>query len=141
MSFQKLIIVGRLGKDPEMRYTQSGVPVTSFNVAVDRRWTNQSGEKQEKTTWFRVTCWRKQAEIAAQYLQKGKQVLVEGEVDASAYTDREGNARASLEMTATNFQMLGARGEAPEGAVAGGHAIAPGGGDDFAGGGEDEIPF
>jgi single-strand DNA-binding protein len=140
MSFQKTIIVGNVGRDPEMRYTPSGVPVTSFSVAVSRKWKNQSGEQQEKTTWFRVTCWRKTAELAAQYLQKGKLVLIEGDIDASAYTDREGTARASLELTATNLQFLGARGDTPEGAMAGGHPVAPGG-DDFGGGGEDEIPF
>jgi single-strand DNA-binding protein len=141
MSFQKLIVVGHVGRDPEMRYTPSGVPVTSFTVATSRRWTNQTGEQQEKTTWFRVTCWRKLAETAAQYLQKGKLILVEGEVEANAYTDREGAARASLDVTATNIQFLGPKRDAPEGAVAGGHAAAPGGGDEFGGGGEDEIPF
>jgi single-strand DNA-binding protein len=142
MSYQKIVIVGNVGRDPEMRYTSGGVPVTSFSVATSRRWTNQNGEAQEKTTWFRVTCWRKQAEIAAQYLVKGKLVLVEGEVEAQAYTDREGNARASLELTATNFKMLGSKGDAGEPAVAGGRAVAPGnGGDDFAGGNEDDIPF
>ncbi len=141
MSFQKTIIVGNVGRDPEMRYTPSGVPVTSFSVAVNRTWKNQNGEQQEKTTWFRVTCWRKLAETAAQYLQKGKLVLIEGDVEAQAYTDREGNARATLELTATNMQFLGARGDTtPEGAVAGPRATAPGG-DEFGGGGEDEIPF
>jgi single-strand DNA-binding protein len=140
--YQKTVIIGHVGRDPEMRYTPSGVPVTSFTVATNRRWTNQNGEAQEKTTWFRVTCWRKQAEIAAQYLQKGKLVLVEGEVEAQAYTDREGTARATLEMTATAFKFLGAKGEAGEPMPAGGRAVAPGnGGDDFAGGNEDEIPF
>ena len=73
-----------------MRYTPTGVPVTSFSIATSRKWTNQNGESQEKTTWFRVTCWRKTAELAAQYLKKGRLVLVEGDIDASAYTDREG---------------------------------------------------
>jgi single-strand DNA-binding protein len=140
--YQRTVVVGHLGKDPEMRYTPSGVPVTSFTIASTRRWTNQSGEQQEKTTWFRVTCWRKLAEIAAQYLQKGKLVLVEGEVEASAYTDREGNARASLELTASTMKMLGGKGEVLEGVPGGGRAGAPGGPDEpFAGGNEDEIPF
>ena len=142
MSYQKTIVVGNVGRDPEMRYTPSGVPVTSFSVATSRRWTDQSGQQQEKTTWFRVTCWRKLAETAAQYLQKGKLVLVEGDIDAQAYTDREGHPRASLELTATTFKFLGARAEgAPEGIVSG-HAVAPGGpSDDFAGGDEGELPF
>ena len=105
--YQKTVVIGHLGRDPEMRYTPSGVPVTSFSVATTRKWTNQNGESQEKTTWFRVTCWRKTAELAAQYLKKGRLVLVEGDIDASAYTDREGSPRASLELTATNLKFLG----------------------------------
>ena len=108
--YQKTIVVGHLGRDPEMRYTQSGVPVTSFSIATTRKWSSASGEQQEKTTWFRVTCWRKLAELTAQYLKKGRLVLVEGDIEASAFTDREGNARASLELTATNIKFLGGRG-------------------------------
>lgn len=105
--YQKHIIIGYLGKDPEMRYTPTGVPVTSFSIATSRRWTNQNGEMQEKTTWFRVTCWRKTAEFAAQYLHKGMRVLVEGEeLDASTFTDREGKPRASLELTAMNIKFM-----------------------------------
>ncbi len=142
--YQKVVIIGHVGRDPEMRYTPSGVPVTSFTVATNRRWTNQSGEQQEKTTWFRVTCWRKLAETAAQYLQKGKLILVEGEVEAQAYTDREGTARATLELTATNFKFLGGgRGEGEGvGVPAVAHANPPSAGEDLpAMGGEDEIPF
>lgn len=132
--YQKTIVVGHLGRDPEMRYTPSGVPVTSFSVATTRKWSNANGEQQEKTTWFRVTCWRKLAELTAQYLKKGRLVLVEGDIDASAFTDREGSARASLELTATNIKFLGGRGD---GESAPG---AAGGGDDFPVH-EDEIPF
>ncbi len=137
--YAKTIVVGHLGRDPEMRYTPSGVPVTSFSVATTRKWSNANGEPQEKTTWFRVTCWRKLAELTAQYLQKGRLVLVEGDIDATAWTDREGNPRASLELTATNVKFLGGRGEQPEGMAmgqsAGGH-----GGEEFPAN-EDEIPF
>lgn len=133
--YQKTIVVGHLGRDPEMRYTQSGVPVTSFSVATTRKWNSASGEQQEKTTWFRVTCWRKLAELTAQYLKKGRLVLVEGDIEASAFTDREGNARASLELTATNIKFLGGRGEGGEGGGGG-----AGGGEDFPVH-EDEIPF
>jgi single-strand DNA-binding protein len=132
--YQKTIVVGHLGRDPEMRYTQSGVPVTSFSIATTRKWSSASGEQQEKTTWFRVTCWRKLAELTAQYLKKGRLVLVEGDIEASAFTDREGNARASLELTATNIKFLGGRGEGGEG---GGGST---GGEDFPVH-EDEIPF
>jgi len=131
--YQKTVVVGHLGRDPEMRYTPSGVPVTSFSVATTRKWTNANGEQQEKTTWFRVTCWRKLAESTAQYLQKGRLVLVEGDVEASAWTDREGAARASLELTATTVKFLGGRGEVSEGIPGepGGELPAT----------EDEIPF
>lgn len=133
--YQRTVIVGNVGKDAEMRYTPSGIPVTSFSIAVNRRWTNASGEQQEKTTWFRVTCWRKLAETAAQWVKKGKLLLVEGEVEAQAYIDREGTARGTLELTASNFKFLGGRGEGEGGAggVAGGDGDFPVH--------EDEIPF
>ncbi len=133
--FQRVIIVGNVGKDAEMRYTPSGVPVTSFSIAVNRRWTSANGEQQEKTTWFRVTCWRKLAETAAQYVKKGKLLLVEGEVEAQAYIDREGAARGTLELTATTFKFLGGRSDG-EG-VAGGTGS---GVEDFPVH-EEEIPF
>jgi single-strand DNA-binding protein len=130
--YQKTIVVGHLGRDPEMRYTPTGVPVTSFSIATTRKWTNANGEPQEKTTWFRVTCWRKLAESAAQYLKKGQAVLVEGEIDASAWTDKEGNPRASLELNALNWRFVGGRGEGGE---------AAGGGVSEEVVGEDDIPF
>ena len=132
--YQRTVIVGNVGKDAEMRYTPTGVPVTSFSIAVNRRWTSASGEQQEKTTWFRVTCWRKLAETAAQWVKKGKLLLVEGEVEAQAYIDREGTARGTLELTASNFKFLGGRAEGEGGPG------AAGGGEDFPVH-EDEIPF
>lgn len=107
--YQKIVIVGNLGSDPEMRFTPSGVPVTSFSVAVNRRWTDSNGEPREKTTWFRVTAWRKLAEQCNQYLSKGRLVLVEGEIDASAWLDNQGQPRATLELTARNVRFLGSR--------------------------------
>jgi len=134
--YQRTIIVGNVGRDAEMRYTPTGVPVTSFSVAVNRRWNSASGEQQEKTTWFRVTCWRKLAETAGQYVKKGQRILVEGEVEAQAYVDREGTPRGTLELTANNFRFLGGRGEAGEGA--GG---SPSAGEEEFPVHEDEIPF
>jgi len=136
--YQKTLVIGYLGRDPEMRYTPTGVPVTSFSVATTRKWTNANGEQQEKTTWFRVTCWRKLAELTAQYLQKGRMVLVEGDIDAQAWTDKEGHPRASLELTATGVRFLGARGEGGEAAPAGPGAALNGG---ELGVGEEELPF
>ena len=104
--YQTTLLVGYLGNDPEMRYTPSGVPVASFNVATNRRWTGQDGEPQEKTTWFRVTVWRKLAETCAQYLHKGSMVFVEGDVDTSAWTGQDGKPRATLELTARTVRFL-----------------------------------
>ena len=128
--FQQLIIVGNLGKDPEMRYTPSGVPVTTFSVAVNRRWTNQDGTPGEETTWFRVTAWRKLAETCSQYLAKGRQVMVIGRVQVSAYEGQDGSPRASLEVTADSVRFLGGRGDAGGNGVAVGEMIE-----------EEEIPF
>ena len=88
--YQTTVVVGHLGKDPEMRYTPSGQAVTSFTMATSRKWTGADGQSQEKTTWFKVTAWGKLAEICNQYLNKGKLVLVEGEVEASAWTGQDG---------------------------------------------------
>ena len=96
-----------------MRYTPSGVPVASFSLAVSRSWVGQDGQRQEKTTWFRVTAWRKLAETVSQYLSKGRQVLVIGEIEeARTYTDRDGNTRAALEVTAQTVRFIGQRGDA-----------------------------
>ncbi len=111
--YQQLTLVGNLGNDPEMRYTPSGVPVATFSLAVSRSWVGADGQRQEKTTWFRVTAWRKLAETVSQYLTKGKQVLVIGEVEeARAYTDRNGDTKVSLEVTAQTVRFIGQRGDA-----------------------------
>jgi single-strand DNA-binding protein len=113
--YQKTTVVGHLGRDPEMRYLPSGTPVTSFSVATTRRWTNAEGQPQEKTTWFRVSVFGKQAEACNQYLTKGRLVLVEGEIDASAWSDKtSGEPRASLELRARTVRFLGGRGERVE---------------------------
>ena len=134
--YQTTIVVGHVGRDPEMRYTQSGVPVTSFSVATTRRWTSASGEQQEKTTWFRVTCWRKLAELTAQYVKKGRLVLVEGDIEASAFTDREGNAQCAAWNSPRPTSSSSADAVKVARAVPGG----AGGGEDFPVH-EDEIPF
>ena len=114
MSYQQLIIVGHLGGDPEMRYTPSGVPVTNFSVATSRRWTDAEGAKQEKTTWFRVTAWRELATLCEQYLAKGRQVMVVGELtEPAVYTAKDGTPRASLDVTAQRVQFLGSKDDAP----------------------------
>ncbi len=111
--YQKIIIIGNLGNDPEMRYTAQGTPVTSFSVATNRVWTDQSGQRQERTVWFRVSAWRRLAETCNQYLAKGRQVLVEGEMQESEpFQGRDGEWRASLNVTAREVKFLGGRGDA-----------------------------
>ena len=110
--YQLLTIIGRLGADPELRYTPAGVPVCSFNVATDKTWSNDQGQKQTETTWHRVTVWRKHAEVCAQYLSKGKMVLVTGSVKASGFTNRDGQISASLEVTADQVKFLSSSGAA-----------------------------
>lgn len=115
-SFNKIIIVGYLGRDPEMRFTPQGTAVCQFSVATTERRKDRNGEFQDHTTWFRVTVWDKRAETVSQYLSKGKQVYVEGRLRAEEYTDREGQKRLSLEVSATDIQFLGSRGDEAGGA-------------------------
>lgn len=110
-SFNKITIVGYLGRDPEIRYTPQGEAVCNFSVATTERRKDNTGDMQDVTTWFRITVWRRQAEIANQYLSKGKQVYVEGRLRQAEYTDRDGNRRTTLEVTASDIQFLGAKGE------------------------------
>ena len=110
--YQYTVIVGNVGRDPELRYTQSGVAVCDFSVAVSRRWSDrQSGQQREKTTWFRVSAWRGLAETVSQFVHKGMQIMVAGEVDVSAFIGQDGEARGSLELTARDIQFLGRAGD------------------------------
>lgn len=140
--YQRVVIVGNLGRDPEMRYTATGTPVANFPVATNRVWNDGDGNRQEETTWFRVSVFGRQAEVCNQYLQKGRTVLVEGDIRTSTYTDQDGVERNGWELRGNIIKFLGGAGERP-----------PQGGDaEFAGerGGsapsaptvsEDEIPF
>ena len=110
----RLMVVGRVGRDPEMRYTPSGTPVTNFSVAATRRWSSADGNPQGKTTWFRVTCWRKLAETTAQYLKKGRLVAVEAqEIQASAW-NKDGKPKASIEVTASAVHFLDKNGDSAQ---------------------------
>jgi len=120
--YQYTVIVGNVGQDPEIRYTPDGQAVCNFSVAVSRRWT-KGGERKEKTTWFKIACWGKLAETVNQYVTKGRQVMVAGEVGASAYLGKDGEARASLELTARDVKFLGRGENAPDGG-SGEHDIA-----------------
>ncbi|MBI4515083.1 MAG: single-stranded DNA-binding protein [Deltaproteobacteria bacterium] len=106
----KVIIVGNLGKDPDVRFTPSGKAVCKFSVATSERWTDQQGQKQERTEWHNVVVWGKQAETCGQYLAKGRQVYVEGSIHTRSYDDKDGNKRYITEITARDVRFLGSGG-------------------------------
>lgn len=117
--YAKTVIVGNLGVEPTMRYTHDGTPVTSFSVAVNKSWTDSSGQKHDQTTWYRVTAWRRLAETCNEWLHKGSQVLVEGEMQESKpWQAKDGEWRSSLELRAWTVKFLGSRQELSESTVA-----------------------
>ena len=102
----RVILVGHLGQDPEMRYTSSGTPVTNFSVATNERWNNQNGERQERTEWHKIVTWSKLAEISNQYLTKGQLVFIEGRIQTREWDDRDGNKRRTTEIIASDMRMV-----------------------------------
>ena len=139
-SINKVILIGRLGKDPEMRFTPSGKAVTNFTLATNENWTDQSGERQERTEWHRIVTWGKLAENCAKLLGKGKQVYVEGRLQTRQWDDRDGNKRYTTEIVANTMQILspvegGDRGQGAEGPDLGGGEGMPGS-PEF-----DDVPF
>jgi single-strand DNA-binding protein len=123
--YHTIIIVGNLGRDPEMRYTPSGQAVTNFNVATNRQYTDSNGQQVKETIWFRVSTWGKQAETCNQYLKKGNKVLVEGRLvpdqatgGPRVWTRQDGTATASFEVSANTVRFLTSRGEAEAGSQA-----------------------
>lgn len=107
----KVMIIGRLGRDPEMRYTPSGRPVTTFSIATSRSWNTSEGERRTETEWFNVVAWGSLAEICKQFLTKGQQVYVEGRLQTRQWDDQEGNRHSSTEIVANEMIMLGERRE------------------------------
>ena len=145
----KVILIGNLGANPELRYTQGQQAVANLRLATTERWTDKSGQKQEATEWHRVVVWGRQAEIAGQYLTKGRQIYVEGSIRTRQWQDQQGQKRYTTEIVARNIQMMGGRGErsaeemaagAPPDAAA---TVPPDDPirDDFGGGPDDDIPF
>ncbi len=130
MSVNKVILVGRLGRDPETRYTGGGQAVANFSVATDETYKDRNGELQKRSEWHKFVVWGKQAEIAQQYLKKGSLIFIEGRIQSREWQDKEGQKRTSFEIVASNFRMLGGR---AEGAAAGGGGggVPRAGGDDF----------
>jgi single-strand DNA-binding protein len=131
MSVNKVILVGRLGRDPETRYTSGGQAVANFSVATDESYKDRSGERQKRTEWHKIVVWGKQAEIAQQYLKKGSLVFIEGRIQSREWQDKEGQKRTSFEIVAANFRMLGGRGEGVAAAGAGATAGPGRAADDF----------
>jgi len=128
MSVNKVILVGRLGRDPETRYTGGGQAVANFSVATDESYKDKNGERQKRTEWHRITAWGKLAEICQQYLKKGTMVYIEGRIQSREWQDKEGQKRTSFDIVANTMKMLSSR---ADGAAAGGGASRSGGGDDF----------
>jgi len=137
MSVNKVILVGRLGRDPETRYTSGGQAVANFTLATDESYKSRSGERQKRTEWHRIVLWGKLAEIAQQYLKKGMQVYIEGRIQTRQWEDkRDGQKRTTTEIVATTMKMLGSRGEAAAAGSGGGsYSQAGAAHDDFEGGG------
>ena len=147
----KVILIGNLGRDPEIRYTQGGQPVANFTMATSERWNNKDGERQERTEWHKIVVWGKLAEFCGEYLSKGRQVYAEGRLQTREWEDKDGNKRWTTEFVANAIQFVGprpggggdgdasfsgpSRGEAPAGPP------PPSGSGGSGGGGEDDIPF
>ena len=106
----KVILIGRLGADPEIRYTADGTPVATFRIATTETWKNKDGVKVDQTEWHRIVAWRKLGEISGEYLKKGKLVYVEGRIQSREFEGRDGVKRKTFEIVATNMQMLGGSG-------------------------------
>jgi len=128
MSVNKVILVGRLGRDPETRYTGGGQAVANFSVATDESYKDKNGERQKRTEWHRITAWGKLAEICQQYLKKGTMVYIEGRIQSREWQDKEGQKRTSFDIVANTMKMLSSR---AEGAAAGGGGVRSSSGDDF----------
>ena len=140
-SVNKVILIGNLGKDPEIRHTASGAAVANFSIATNEAWNNRDGQREERTEWHRVVAFGKLADICGQYLKKGKQVYIEGRLQTRSWEDRDGNKRYTTEIVATTMTMLGRAGEEPadsyappiqEGRPSGGSSAGPE---------DDDIPF
>lgn len=153
----KVILIGNLGSNPEVRFTPGGQAVANFRIATNESWTDKQGQKQERTEWHRIVVWGKLAELCGEYLTKGRQCFIEGKLQTREWTDKEGKKNYTTEVVAQNVQFLGGKGEGA-GAGAGPRRAASGGADDYGPpppdmdngggggggapqGGDDDIPF
>lgn len=141
-SVNKVILLGNLGRDPELRYTPGGQAVANFTVATNERYTTKDGEKQERTEWHRIVAWGRTGEICAQYLSKGRSVYVEGRLQTREWEDKEGGKRRTTEIVANTVQFIGGRGEGgPGGSPSDGGSSGGGGGGYDSGPPPDDVPF
>ena len=132
----KVILVGNLGRDPEIRYTSGGASVANFTLATSERWTDKSGEKQERTEWHKIVAWGKLAEICGEYMSKGKQVYIEGKIQTRSWEDKDGQTRYTTEIKADNIMLLGRKGNFDDDGF--GNQRNEPSGDDI---NDDDIPF
>jgi single-strand DNA-binding protein len=116
-SVNKVILIGRLGKDPELRYTANGTPFAKFTLATDEVFKDQAGEQQKRTEWHSIVAWRRLAEICGEYLVKGKQVYIEGSIRSRQYEDQSGNKRTAYDIVARDMRMLGSRADSERAAA------------------------
>lgn len=149
----KVMLIGNLGRDPEVRSTPSGQNVASFSLATNRKWKDRDGNRQEQTEWHNIVCWGRQAEIAGQYLTKGKQIYIEGRIQTRSWDDKtSGEKKYRTEIICDNFQMLGSRGGGDGQSGGGGYSGGESSGGGYSGGGDsspasssgpddDDIPF
>lgn len=141
----KVILIGNIGADPEVKYTASGVPVANFSLATTETWVDKTNQRQERTEWHRLVLWRKLAEIAGQYLKKGSKIYVEGKLQTRSWDDQNGQKRYTTEVVVNDMQMLDARGDGGYGGDAGHAAASPAaaeiGGPPEAPLAEDDLPF
>lgn len=149
----KVMLIGNLGRDPEVRSTPSGQNVASFSLATNRKWKDRDGNRQEQTEWHNIVCWGRQAEIAGQYLTKGKQIYVEGRIQTQSWDDKQsGEKKYRTEIVCDRFQMLGGRGDGGYSGGGGSGGDSSGGGGGYSGGSgsppasssgpdDDDIPF
>jgi single-strand DNA-binding protein len=143
MSVNNAILLGNLGKDPELRYTPSGKAVATFSLATSERWTGQDGQKNESTTWHNIVAWGKQAEVMKEYLRKGQQVFIEGRIENRSYDKKDGSGKGYIsEVVVQNFSFVGSKGDS--GSRAASDDVPPPPAADApspSGSGDDDLPF
>lgn len=143
MSVNKAILLGNLGRDPELKYTSSGKAVCTFSLATSERWTGADGQKNESTCWHNIVAWGKQAEVIKEYMSKGRQLFIEGRIQNRSYDDKDGNKKYISEVVVQNFSFVGGRGDSASGSAGEGQSDPPPppppAGDSA--GNDDDLPF